>query len=179
MTIILTAALSKGLRSTDCISSTLNRQKQCSRNSLPIQQDHGVSIQFHAKQWHQECQPELGSQHQYFICWITHLARALLGAALAANQHFGSEVVTKAHRAQTSQKASVSPGANKEIPGRASVKSFLRIEAVGWSTICLQYYTYLLYNHAKFNYSSHWTEHHKIFMESSHISLCYPDLFHT
>lgn len=143
MTIILTAALSKGLRSTECISSILNIQKQCLRNSLPIQQDHGVSIQHHAKQLHQECQPELGSQHQYFICWITRLARALLRTALTANQHFSSEVVTKAQRAQTSQKGSVSPGANEEIPRRASVKSFLRIEAVGSGTICLQCF-YLL-----------------------------------
>lgn len=171
MTVILTEALSKGLRSTECISSTLNIQKQCLRSSLPIQQDHGVSIQFHAKQWHQECQPDLGSQHQYFICWITHLARALLRSAPTANQHFSSEVVTKAHCAQTSQKGSARPGPNEEIPGRASVKSFLRIEVVVSGTICLQ-------NYAKFNYSSHWTEHYKIFTESFHISLCYPDLFH-
>lgn len=99
--------------------------------------DHGVSIQYHAKQWHKECQPELGSQHQYFISWITHLARALLRAALTANQHFSSEVVTKAQHEQTSQKGSVSTGANEEIPGRVSVKPFLGIEAVGSGTICL------------------------------------------
>lgn len=86
--------------------------------------------------------------------------------------------VTKAQRVQTSQKGSVSPGANEEIPGRASVKSFLRIEAVRSGTTCLHYYTNLLYNHDKFNYSSHWTACYKIFMESFHISLCYPDLFH-
>lgn len=111
----------------------------------------------HAKQWYQECQPELGSQHQYFIFWITQPELFSERAALTANRHFSSEVVTKAQHAQTSQKGSVSPGAKEEIPGRASVKSFLRTEAVGSGTICLQYYTYLWYNYTTFNYSSHWT----------------------
>lgn len=89
--------------------------------------------------------------------FLDNSARALLRAALTANQHFSSEAVTKAQHAQTSQKGLVSPGANEEIPGRASVKTFLRTEAVGSGTICLQYYTYLWYNYTTFNYSSHWT----------------------
>lgn len=129
MTIILTAALSKSLRSTECKSSTLNIQKQCLRSSLPTQQDHGVSIQYHAKQWHKECQPELGSQHQYLISWITHLARALLRAALTENQHFSSEVVTKAQHADISERISKS-----RCKWRNTWKGFCETISGNWSS---------------------------------------------
>lgn len=35
--------------------------------------------------WHRVCQPKLTSQHEYFICWITWLARALLRESSSHN----------------------------------------------------------------------------------------------